>query len=295
MRSGQHAGFIGVAHDVTYSKEAEQKLALLNETLERQAEKRAAVLAATEALIRTFFEHSSECHAVLVETDNGQFRYEEINPATLRLYGKSRTQVIGFTTDQVFGKESAEQVNRQLAACLRSGSPRQYERVQGNRAIEAIATPVPNEAGEVRRVVVSARDVTDRLRLEDQLRQAQKMEAVGQLTGGIAHDFNNLLTLVRGGVELIGRQIPHLPDLAAVSKIERAQEMALQGVNRAAALTSRLLAFSRQQSLAPQSIDANTLVIGLSDLLRRTIGETVSFETVLAGDLWRAYVDSKSA
>ena len=288
---GQHTGFIGVAHDVTNSKEAEQKLTLLNETLERQAEERSAQLAATEALIRTFFEHSSECHAVLVEAANGQFRYEEVNPATLRLYGKARAHVIGYTTGEVFGEENAAQLNQHLTACLRLDSPHRYERIQSDRIIEAIATPVPSEEGGDRRVIVSAHDVTDRRRLEEQLRQAQKMEAVGQLTGGVAHDFNNLLTLVLGGLDVIGRQIPNLPAAGALSRIERARDMALQGVNRAAALTSRLLAFSRLQALAPQSVDANKLVAGTCELLRRTIGETVSLETVLAGGLWRAYVD----
>jgi PAS domain S-box-containing protein len=289
--AGKHIGFIGVAHDVTSSKEAEQKLTRLNETLERQVEERSAQLAATEALIRTFFEHSSECHAVLAEADRGQFRYEEINPATLRLYRRARAQVIGYTTGEVFGEEKAAELNRHLTACLRSGSPHRYERAQGDRTIEAIATPVPHEEGNGRRVVVSAHDVTDRRRLEEQLRQAQKMEVVGQLTGGVAHDFNNLLTLVLGGLDVIGRQIPHLPAPGALSRIERARDMALQGVNRAAALTSRLLAFSRQQALAPQAVDANKLVAGTCELLRRTLGETIFLETVLAGGLWQAYVD----
>ena len=288
---GEHIGFIGVAHDVTSAKEAEQALTRLNENLERQAEQSSAQLAATEALIRTFFEHSSECHAVLVEAGNGQFRYEEVNPATLRLYDRTRAQVIGHTADEVFGGEIAARLNQLLTTCLESGRPSRYERMHGDRAIEAIATPVPNERGDARRLVVSAHDVTDRRRLEAQLRQAQKMEAVGQLTGGVAHDFNNLLTLVLGGLDLIGRQIPRLPAPAALAAIERARDMALQGVHRASALTSRLLAFSRQQALAPQSVDANKLVAGICEWLPRTLGETVALDMVLAEGLWRAYAD----
>jgi len=130
-----------------------------------------------------------------------------------------------------------------------------------------------------------------RKRAEDSLRQAQKMEAVGQLTGGVAHDFNNLLTIVLGGLDAIGRQAGELPPSPAVDRIIRAREMALQGVQRAATLTSRLLAFSRQQALAPHAIDANRLVAGLSDFLRRTLGEAVALETVLAGGLWRTFAD----
>ena len=126
-----------------------------------------------------------------------------------------------------------------------------------------------------------------RKRAEESLRQAQKMEAVGQLTGGVAHDFNNLLTIILGGLDMIGRQIDALPASPAVARITRARNTALQGVQRAAALTSRLLAVSRQQALVPQAIDANRLVASTGDFLRRTLGEEVSLETVLAGGLWR--------
>jgi signal transduction histidine kinase len=130
-----------------------------------------------------------------------------------------------------------------------------------------------------------------RTKAEESLRHAQKMEAVGQLTGGVAHDFNNLLTVVLGGLDMIGRQIAELPSSPAVVRIIRARDMALHGAQRAATLTARLLAFSRQQALAPQSIDANKLVAGTCELLRRTLGEAVSLETVLAGGLWRTFAD----
>jgi CheY-like chemotaxis protein len=118
------------------------------------------------------------------------------------------------------------------------------------------------------------------------------MEIVGQLSGGIAHDFNNLLTIVLGGLEVIGRQLPALGTSPATARIMRARDMALQGVHRAVTLTNRLLAFSRQQPLTPSPIEANKLVAGVCELLRRTLGETVSLETVLAGGLWRAYADA---
>jgi PAS domain S-box-containing protein len=130
-----------------------------------------------------------------------------------------------------------------------------------------------------------------RVKAEELLRQAQKMEAVGQLTGGIAHDFNNLLTIVIGGLDMVGRQIPALGATPAAERIARAKDMALQGVQRAVTLTNRLLAFSRQQPLAPTPIDANKLVSGTCEFLRRTLGETVSLETVLAAGLWRAHAD----
>ena len=130
-----------------------------------------------------------------------------------------------------------------------------------------------------------------RQRAEEALRQAQKIEAVGQLTGGIAHDFNNLLTIVVGGLEAIGRQVLTLPPSPAASRIARAREMALQGAHRAVALTSRLLAFSRQQPLAfLQALDANKLRgRDLRNAAPDCSGEAVALETVLAGGLWRSF------
>jgi signal transduction histidine kinase/CheY-like chemotaxis protein len=130
-----------------------------------------------------------------------------------------------------------------------------------------------------------------RLKAEELLRQAQKMEAVGQLTGGVAHDFNNLLTIVLGGLDIIGRQLPALGASPAAERVARGRDMALQGVQRAITLTDRLLAFSRQQPLEPKSIDANKLVGGTCEFLRRTLGEATSLETVLAGGLWRTFAD----
>jgi PAS domain S-box-containing protein len=289
---GEHIGFIGVAHDITVSKEAEQALTELNETLERRIEDRTRQLEASEALIQTFFNHSSECYAVIVEEDDGQFRYAEANPATLRLYKKTREAVIGHTIQDVIGAERASVIEAHLATCLRAEAPLRYERTQGDAIIEAIVTPAPQELDTRRRVVVSAHDVTERRRLEQQLQQSQKMEAVGQLTGGVAHDFNNLLTLVIGGLEIIGRQIKNLPDPLALARMERGRDMAMQGARRAASLTTRLLAFSRQQPLKPQALDANALVVDVCDLLRRAIGETIALETVLGNDLWRMYADA---
>jgi PAS domain S-box-containing protein len=130
-----------------------------------------------------------------------------------------------------------------------------------------------------------------RRKAEESLRQAQKMEAVGQLTGGIAHDFNNLLTIILGGLDTIGRQASLLPPTTAAARITRARDMALHGAQRAATLTTRLLAFARQQPLVPKAVDPNKLVGGMAEFLRRTLGETIALETVLAAGLWHAYVD----
>jgi two-component system NtrC family sensor kinase len=118
---------------------------------------------------------------------------------------------------------------------------------------------------------------------EESLRQSQKMNAVGQLTAGIAHDFNNLLTGIGGAIEMMGRR-----SASPSPEFVRFLDLAKTGVSRAATLTQRLLAFSRQQPLQIEAIDANKLVAGMSELLRRTLGEKIVIETVLAGGLWRA-------
>jgi signal transduction histidine kinase len=121
---------------------------------------------------------------------------------------------------------------------------------------------------------------------EAQVRQFQKMQAIGQLTGGIAHDFNNMLAIVIGSLDLAKRRLK-----TDVARAEACIDSALEGASRAAQLTARLLAFSRLQPLEPRVIDANKLVGGMSELLRRTIGENLRVETVLAGGLWRTHAD----
>jgi signal transduction histidine kinase/ActR/RegA family two-component response regulator len=121
---------------------------------------------------------------------------------------------------------------------------------------------------------------------EAQLRQAQKMEAVGQLTGGIAHDFNNMLAVVVGGLDLARRRLTHSPD-----EVARHIDNAMEGANRAAALTRRLLAFARAEPLLPEGIVPATLIAGMSDLLDRTLGERIRVETRLAVSSWMIWCD----
>jgi signal transduction histidine kinase/ActR/RegA family two-component response regulator len=129
-------------------------------------------------------------------------------------------------------------------------------------------------------------EVHARSKVEEQLRQVQKMEAVGQLTGGIAHDFNNMLAVIIGGLNLLQRKLAR-----GETDVERFVEGALDGAQRAATLTQRLLAFSRQQPLSPEPLIINKLVAGMSELLDRTLGEQVKVETVLAAGLWQVKAD----
>jgi signal transduction histidine kinase len=134
-------------------------------------------------------------------------------------------------------------------------------------------------------------EMNRREQLEADLRQAQKMEAIGQLTGGVAHDMNNLLLVIQGNLEVLDRHFSQAAAASPGDRLSRSVQAALRGVDRAAALTYRLLAFARRQPLDPKPLEPNRLVSGMSDLLRRTLGEAVAIETVLAGGLWRTFAD----
>jgi signal transduction histidine kinase len=164
------------------------------------------------------------------------------------------------------------------------------ERKRAIRRIETFAKTMEEQAKERSRALEA--DSEARRRADASLRQMQRMEAVGQLTGGVAHDFNNLLTIILGGLDIIGAHIPSIGASAAATRITRGRDMAMQGARRAATLTQRLLAFSRQQPLEPKPLDPNKLVAGMSEFLRRTLGETVALESVLAAGLWKTYIDA---
>ena len=160
----------------------------------------------------------------------------------------------------------------------------------------AVALPSPAALRQIN--IELARQIAERDQAEEalriseaRLRQVQKMETIGQLTGGVAHDFNNLLTVILGGLDSIERQLVDVPESPATGAIARAAMMAIKAVERASTLTHRLLAFSRRQPLEPKPIDTNRLVADMSELIRRTLGETIELETVLAGGLWSVQAD----
>jgi len=131
------------------------------------------------------------------------------------------------------------------------------------------------------------REVSERREAEEALRQAQKMEAVGQLTGGIAHDFNNLLTVIIGNIDTVIRRMETDGD----PRMRRSLENALKGAERAASLTQRLLAFSRRQPLNPKTVDVGRVLAGMSDLLTRSINESIAIQVTAEPDLWKVEVD----
>jgi signal transduction histidine kinase/CheY-like chemotaxis protein len=130
------------------------------------------------------------------------------------------------------------------------------------------------------------REMTERAAAEAQLRQMQKMEAVGQLTGGIAHDFNNMLAVVVGGLDLAKRRLE-----AEAEEVGRHIDNAMEGANRAAALTRRLLGFARAEPLLPEALDPSALIESMSELIDRTLGERVTVETIIDSNIWPVWID----
>ncbi|WP_209428310.1 PAS domain S-box protein [Pararhodobacter sp. SW119] len=161
-----------------------------------------------------------------------------------------------------------------------------FRRADGSWAdVETHAFAIRDDDGRAVRVLGSMSDISQRLELEARLRQSQKLEAVGQLTGGVAHDFNNLLTIIMGNTELLQ------DNLDEGSRLRRFADMSAMAADRAAELTNRLLAFSRKQLLKPQVIDVNAVVGDIEGMLRRTLGEDIDIEIVLADGLWPTEID----
>jgi signal transduction histidine kinase len=199
----------------------------------------------------------------------GKSVFDYIHPDDRELVGVRMAEVLGHPGENIIAQVRFHHADR---------SWRIMEGIGVNRLAD------PAVAG----IVVNARDITERRRLEDQLRQAQKMEAVGQLAGGVAHDFNNLLTAILGYCHLILDEIPEGTQL-------RADLIEIQAAgDRAASLTRQLLAFSRRQMLQPQVVNINTLVTQLEKLLRRLISEDVELVTALAADLRAVTADPAS-
>lgn len=216
-----------------------------------------------------------------------------VNPAWQRTLGWRPSELVGRTTDWIEHPDEAEQIRAEKEA-LRRGIPtlgfegRMRARDGSYRILSWTAVPVEDAIYCVARDVTVERERQAELQeTQERLRQAQKMETVGQLTGGVAHDFNNLLQVVTGNLDIVIRNLPE-----EERRLRRAAESAMNGARRAATLTHRLLAFARRQPLSPKRLNPNRLVQGMSDLLHRTLGETIEVEAVLAPNAWPVEVDA---
>nr|WP_245185945.1 PAS domain S-box protein [Falsiroseomonas frigidaquae] len=224
--------------------------------------------------------------AILVQGTDQRIRYW--NRAAERLYGWRAEEVLGRVAGPMIGgvPDAVEPaIEAVLANGAWSGELHQRRRDGSALVVEASWTLVRHEDGSPRAILAVHTDVTQRLDLERKLRQAQRLEAIGQLTGGVAHDFNNLLTVILGNAEMLVEELPPGGELRQMA------EMSVAAAERAAALTGRLLAFSRRQALDPKPVDVNALLSGLAQMLKRTLGEQVEFELRPAHRLSVAMID----
>ncbi len=278
--AGRCKRLVGVVADVTDRRRAEVALRERNEALERDVEDR------TRERDR-IWENSRDL--LLVVGPGGVV--QAANPAWDVTLGHDADDLVGQHFTRFILPEDAEPSRAAMERTAAEGLPHFENRYRHRDGSFRWLSWTAARAGDSLYCV--ARDVTaDKAReaelaaAQEQLRQAQKMEAVGQLTGGIAHDFNNLLQVVIGNLEILQRNLPE-----DAARLRRAAGNAMSGARRAATLTARLLAFSRRQPLAPRPVDVNGLVAGMSDLLGRTLGETVRLETALSDGLWLAEAD----
>ena len=228
------------------------------------------------------------------------------NPGAERMKGYTAAEIIGRHFSCFYTREGmeADEPSRLLQAATRDGQDLGEGwrvRKDGSRFWASVfITAIRDHKGGLLRFTKLTRDMTEqkkaeaaiaqereeRQHAEGIMRQAQKMDVLGQLTGGIAHDFNNMLGVIVGSLEILQKRLQ-----TDDPKIWNPIHLAMQGAERSAALTHRLLAFSRQQPLEPKPVDANKLVSGMSSLLHRTLGESIEIETVLAAGLWTVSAD----
>ena len=226
---------------------------------------------------------------LLLGTD-GVFR--RVNPAWREVLGYDGDDLIGTRVDRLVHPDDVELTERALADASAGRLPiveNRYRHKDGSyRWVAWAAAPAGELIYATGRHVTAEHEAAEALaRAEEQLRQAQKMEAIGQLTGGIAHDFNNLLTGITGSLELMQVRMAQ----GRVGDVDRYLAAAQGAAKRAAALTHRLLAFSRRQTLAPKPTDVRALVNGMADLISRSVGPSVELEVVHAAGLWPSLID----
>jgi PAS domain S-box-containing protein len=250
--AGQDNFLSTIARDITGRKHAEAELQRREKYFRSLIENASDSITVINSQGRVTFQSSSgeRILGYPAETITGRSLLELVHPDDL---AKAQTGL----------KQALTQLNVPVTLTVR------LQHVNGSwRTIEAVGTGLQNEAGETQ-IIVNSRDLTDNIKLEEQFRQAQKMEAVGRLSGGVAHDFNNILTVIQGNVDFL-----KYSDKLSPAEREALGDIA-QGTERAAALTRQLLAFSRRQTMQTASLDLNQIVVQMTRMLRRILGEDI--------------------
>jgi two-component system cell cycle sensor histidine kinase/response regulator CckA len=266
--TGQVIGLLGICRDISDRKRAEEEM--------RQSQQKLAI----------HFEHTP---LAVVEWDL-EFRVAAWNPSAERIFGYSRQEALGQHASFIVPPEFRPHVDAVWQGLVKqSGGSRSTNDnlTKDGRTIscEWYNTPLADESGRVLGVASLAQDVTERVALEERLRQSQKMEAVGRLAGGVAHDFNNLLTVILGYSQILAEGVP------AGSRLADSTSQIKSAADRASGITRQLLAFSRKQVLSPRVINLNDIMLNLDSLLRRLIGEDIEVLTVPDNNLGSVKAD----
>ncbi len=233
-----------------------------------------------------------------------QGRITTWNSGAERIKGYRAEEIIGEHFSRFYTQEDQRE-GVPMRSLLRAATEGRHEaegwriRKDGSQfRASVVIDPIHDDAGKLIGFAKVTRDVTERHlaqemldRARERLLQWQKMEAIGQLTGGVAHDFNNLLTVVIGNLETAQRHLGGLTGGVA-SRLKRSLDNAMRGAQRAATLTQRLLAFSRQQALDPKPLDVNTFIAAEVEFLQRSLGETIEVQAVGSAGLWPVEVDA---
>jgi PAS domain S-box-containing protein len=262
--AGWIIGAYKIARDITETKLAQK--ALSQEIEERQR----------------IFETSQDL--ILVTDTAGNF--VQVSPSAFAILGYRPDEMIGHSAVEFIHPDDLDPTRQEMRAARRGQQMRSFEaRYPHKDGHTVVLNWMGTWSEPARRHFFIGRDVTEQRAAETQLRQAQKMDAIGQLTGGVAHDFNNVLTVITGTIGILEEAVADRPDLVSIAKlIDDAAE-------RGAQLTKHLLAFARKQPLQPREIDVNALVLEAAKLLHPTLGEQVEISPNLAEDAWSALVD----
>jgi PAS domain S-box-containing protein len=293
--AGELIGGVNMLVDITEQKQAEQAVQQLNETLEQRVEERTrqmtealSELRASEARFRMLVQGVTD-YAIFMLDPNGFVT--NWNSGAARIKGYAAEEIVGRHFSQFYTEDDRQRgiPKRALETARRTG---RYEaegwRVRKDGAkfwANVVIDAIRDDGGRVVGFAKVTRDLTERKAAEEQLRQAQKMEAVGQLTGGVAHDFNNLLTAIIGNLEML---VNRLPD---GDPGRRYAEGALRAAARGSRMTEQLLVFSRRQEVRAEVVNVNDLVRETLTLCQRTTGEGVEIGLCLQDDVWPCRMD----